>query len=108
MDAMTREAPQAVVLEALREVLDPDLGVNVVDLGFVREVAFDGDVLRLTMTLTSASCPLTKVIEDQMQTALGRLAASSFAVTWEFLPPWTPDQITEEGREQLTAIGFSV
>jgi metal-sulfur cluster biosynthetic enzyme len=96
------------VLEALRDVVDPELGVNVVDLGLVYGVTLGGDgVAIIDMTLTSAACPLTDVIEDQAASALEGLVAD-FRINWVWLPPWGPDKITEDGREQLRALGFNV
>jgi metal-sulfur cluster biosynthetic enzyme len=96
------------VLEAMRDVVDPELGINVVDLGLVYGVDIaDGNNLTIDMTLTSAACPLTDVIEDQAQTALEGLV-SSVVINWVWLPPWGPDKITEDGREQLRALGFNV
>ena len=63
-------AEAAAVRDALAEVIDPDLGVNIVDLGFVRDVALDGRTAVITMTLTSAACPLTGVLEDQIRAGL--------------------------------------
>jgi metal-sulfur cluster biosynthetic enzyme len=96
---------RAEVLDALREVIDPDLGVNIVDLGFVRDIDLDAVPVVLTLTLTSPACPLTGVMEDQMTTALAR-TLPGHEVRWVFRPPWSPTEITDEGREQLTAIGF--
>jgi metal-sulfur cluster biosynthetic enzyme len=96
------------VLEALRDVVDPELGVNVVDLGLVYDVHVETDrSLTIDMTLTSAACPLTDVIEDQAATALDGLVPS-FTINWVWLPPWGPEKITEDGREQLRALGFNV
>jgi metal-sulfur cluster biosynthetic enzyme len=96
------------VLEALRDVVDPELGVNVVDLGLVYGVTVSEDrVATIDMTLTSAACPLTDVIEDQAQSALNGLV-SDFRINWVWMPPWGPDKITEDGREQLRALGFNV
>ena len=96
------------LLEALRDVVDPELGVNVVDLGLVYGVTLGGDgVATIDMTLTSAACPLTDVIEDQAASALEGLVAG-FRINWVWLPPWGPDKITEDGREQLRALGFNV
>ena len=96
------------VLEALRDVVDPELGVNVVDLGLVYGVTVAEDrVATIDMTLTSAACPLTDVIEDQARSALDGLVAD-FRINWVWLPPWGPDKITEDGREQLRALGFTV
>src|SRR5262250_3060851 len=96
------------VLEALRDVVDPELGVNVVDLGLVYGVTLGGDgVATIDMTLTTAACPLTDVIEEQAAAALEGLV-SDFRINWVWLPPWGPDKITEDGREQLRALGFNV
>ena len=59
------------------------------------------------MTLTSAACPLTDVIEDQTNTALEGLV-TSFAINWVWMPPWGLEMITDDGREQLRALGFNV
>ena len=96
------------VEEAMRDVVDPELGVNVVDLGLVYGIDVDeSNVAVLDMTLTSAACPLTDVIEDQAAQALDGLV-SGFRINWVWMPPWGPDKITEEGREQLRALGFNV
>jgi metal-sulfur cluster biosynthetic enzyme len=96
------------LIEALRDVVDPELGINVVDLGLVYGVTVGEDRLAtIDMTLTSAACPLTDVIEDQTRAALDGLV-SDFRINWVWLPPWGPDKITEDGREQLRALGFNV
>ena len=87
--ASTEGVDVAAVEEALRDVLDPD-GTVVLD-----------------MTLTTAACPLTDVIEEQAQQALS-LIADKVRIQWVWLPPWGPDKITPEGREQLRALGFNV
>lgn len=96
------------VKEALRDVVDPELGVNVVDLGLLYDVNLDdGNVATLDMTLTSAACPLTDVIEDQARSVLDGIV-KDFEINWVWMPPWGPDKITDEGREQLRALGFNV
>jgi len=100
--------PEEEILEALKDVVDPELGINVVDLGLVYGINLSDDqVATLDMTLTSAACPLTDVIEDQAHSALEGLV-SDVKINWVWLPPWGPDKITEEGREQLRALGFNV
>jgi metal-sulfur cluster biosynthetic enzyme len=97
------------VREALSEVIDPDLGVNIVDLGFVRAVTIEERTAVITMTLTSAACPLTGVMEDQIRTELAALGdLDGFVVDWQWLPAWRPADITDSGREQLHAIGFTI
>jgi len=96
------------VWEALKDVVDPELGINVVDLGLVYDVHVDdGNRATLDMTLTSAACPLTDVIEDQTRAALDGVV-SDFAINWVWMPPWGPDKITDDGREMLRALGFNV
>lgn len=99
----------AAVREALLDVIDPDLGVNIVDLGFVRHVEVRDGTAVITMTLTSAACPLTSIMEDQIRAELAGLSdLTGFRIDWVWLPPWRPADITESGRDQLRAIGFSV
>lgn len=96
------------VLEAMRDVVDPELGINVVDLGLVYGVSVDeGNIATIDMTLTSAACPLTDVIEDQTRAALTEVV-SDFRINWVWMPPWGPDKITEDGREMLRSLGFNV
>ena len=101
------------VEEAMRDVVDPELGINVVDLGLVYDIRVDeGNLATIDMTLTSAACPLTDVIEDQTRAALtggpGGGLVNDVRINWVWMPPWGPDKITEDGREQLRALGFTV
>ncbi|MGB5110489.1 MAG: metal-sulfur cluster assembly factor [Mycobacterium sp.] len=103
----------ADVEEAMRDVVDPELGINVVDLGLVYGMNLEegetGTVALIDMTLTSAACPLTDVIEDQTHTALvGAGLVNEIKLNWVWNPPWGPDKITDDGREQLRALGFTV
>ncbi len=101
-------AEQEDVLEALRDVVDPELGINVVDLGLVYGVGVDDErIATIDMTLTSAACPLTDVIEDQAREALEGVVAG-FRINWVWMPPWGPESITDDGREQLRALGFNI
>ncbi|MBB5825414.1 metal-sulfur cluster assembly factor [Micromonospora carbonacea] len=107
------KAAVADVEEAMKDVVDPELGINVVDLGLVYGVHVDDDnVATLDMTLTSAACPLTDVIEDQARQALttgpGGGLVNDIRINWVWLPPWGPDKITDEGRDQLRSLGFNV
>ena len=98
------------VEEAMRDVVDPELGINVVDLGLVYGLTVGEDrVATIDMTLTSAACPLTDVIEDQARSALTADGlCDDIRINWVWMPPWGPDKITEDGREQLRALGFNV
>ena len=112
-DTTTATPNVADVEEAMRDVVDPELGINVVDLGLVYGITVDAQKHAvLDMTLTSAACPLTDVIEDQTRQALcagpGGGLVSDFRINWVWLPPWGPDKITDDGREQLRALGFNL
>ncbi len=112
-DASAQDASVAAhehedVFEALRDVVDPELGINVVDLGLVYGVAVDAErIATIDMTLTSAACPLTDVIEEQAREALEGVV-SDFRINWVWMPPWGPESITDDGREQLRALGFNI
>ena len=104
----TTDASVLDVEEALKDVVDPELGINVVDLGLVYGITIDqNDIAVIDMTLTSAACPLTDVIEDQAAQALEGIV-SGLRINWVWMPPWGPDKITDDGREQLRALGFNV
>jgi metal-sulfur cluster biosynthetic enzyme len=99
--------------EAMRDVVDPELGINVVDLGLVYGINVEpgdaGPVALIDMTLTSAACPLTDVIEDQTRNALvGPGLVNDIKINWVWNPPWGPDKISDDGRDQLRALGFTV
>src|ERR1044072_6666901 len=101
------------VEEAMRDVVDPELGINVVDLGLVYDIRVEQDnTAIIEMTLTSAACPLPDVIEDQTKAALtagpGGGLVTDFKINWVWMPPWGPEKITDDGRDQLRALGFTV
>lgn len=97
------------VEEALKDVIDPEIGVNIVDLGLIYGLQKSGDdgSLLINMTLTSAGCPLTDVLEEQTAEALDGVV-EAFRINWVWMPPWGPEKITEDGKEQMRAIGFSI
>lgn len=96
------------LIELLKDVVDPELGINVVDLGLVYGVHLDdSDIAVVDMTLTSAACPLTDVIEDQARAALNG-HVEGVRINWVWLPPWGPEKITDDGREMMRALGFNI
>ena len=101
-------ATAADVKEALHQVIDPELGIDVIDLGLVYGIEIDnlGRAI-ITMTLTTPACPLTELIEDECASTLAGLV-EEFRIDWTWQPRWTVDKITPEGREQLAAIGFNL
>ena len=101
------------VTESMRDVIDPELGINVVDLGLVYDLWFEEDngkeIVMINMTLTSPACPLTDVIAEQVEDIVkANKLADAVRINWVWMPPWGPQMITEEGREQLQALGFAV
>jgi metal-sulfur cluster biosynthetic enzyme len=96
------------VMEAMKDVVDPELGINVVDLGLVYGVTINDDnSATLDMTLTLPTCPLTDEIEDQTNAAVDGLV-SSIAINWVWIPQWDMSMITEDGRDQLRALGYNI
>jgi metal-sulfur cluster biosynthetic enzyme len=97
------------VEEALKDVMDPELGVNIVDLGLIYDLGWDDEqnALVISMTLTSAGCPLTDVLEEQTAEALDGVV-EQFRINWVWMPPWGPDKITDDGRDMMRALGFSI
>ncbi|ABY23966.1 conserved hypothetical protein, DUF59 [Renibacterium salmoninarum ATCC 33209] len=94
--------------EALRDVIDPELGVNVVDLGLLYGLRYAEDgALLLDMTLTTAACPLQDVIEEQVEKTLGGLV-DEWRINWVWMPPWGPEKITDDGKDQMRALGFNI
>ena len=101
------------VTDFMRDVIDPELGINVVDLGLVYDLWFEEDngkeIVMINMTLTSPACPLTDVIAEQVEDIVkANKLADAVRINWVWMPPWGPQMITEEGREQLQALGFAV
>ncbi|MEO6828056.1 MAG: metal-sulfur cluster assembly factor [Microbacteriaceae bacterium] len=97
------------VEEALKDVIDPEIGVNVVDLGLVYGLDWDKDesALVINMTLTTAECPLQDMITEQTEEALEGVV-DEFRINWVWLPPWGPQCITDDGRDMMRALGFNV
>jgi metal-sulfur cluster biosynthetic enzyme len=97
------------VEEALKDVMDPELGVNIVDLGLIYDLTWDdeNDALIISMTLTSAGCPLTDVLEEQTAQCLDGVV-DAFRINWVWMPPWGPEKITDDGREMMSALGFAM
>ena len=97
-DGLTKEA----VLEALKDVLDPELGINIVDLGLVYVVDIDGETVHIEYTLTTMGCPIGPLIEAQMQKLLSEFPGVSHVDAEMVLrPPWSPEMMSEEAKAAL-------
>jgi metal-sulfur cluster biosynthetic enzyme len=100
---------ETAIRDALKAVLDPEIGINIVDLGLVYNVEKADGTVSLQMTLTSMGCPLTELIHQQCTMILTRLPGVEHVdVDFVFSPPWTTDMISDEAREELRAMGFNV
>ena len=96
------------VIEAMKDIIDPEIGVNIIDLGLVYGLQESDDgALLINMTLTSAGCPLQDVIEEQTAASLDGVV-DAFRINWVWMPPWGPEQITDDGKEMMRAVGFSI
>lgn len=103
----TNEITEEAVLETLRQVIDPELGCNIVDLGLVYSVAITGQKVTVVMTLTTAGCPMHESIRWGAQHALlnlGGVGEAEVEVVWD--PPWRPSMMTEFGRNATGAGSF--
>ncbi|WP_075691990.1 metal-sulfur cluster assembly factor [Corynebacterium sphenisci] len=98
------------VEEAMYDVVDPEIGINVVDLGLVYDIWIeDGSTAVIHMTLTSPACPLTDLLTSQTESLVMDLdGIEDYRINWVWSPPWGPQFITEDGRDQMRALGFSV
>jgi len=98
---------ETVILETLRQVIDPEIGCNIVDLGLVYGVALTGGAVKVTMTLTTPGCPMHESISWGVKNALLNLAdvtGAEVEVVWD--PPWHPSMMTDEGRRFIGARSF--
>ena len=96
---------EARILDALRNVVDPELGINIVDLGLVYGVSVEGDKVRIEYTLTTMGCPIGPLIEAQMKQFLDAVPGiTEVDAEMVLTPPWTPDKMSEEAKAALGMI----
>lgn len=99
----------ATVREALRDVEDPEIPINVVDLGLIYDVSVDGDRVSVDMTFTSLACPaedmLRESVVERIETMPG-VESATVTVVWD--PPWTADRMSDEAREKMREFGLTV
>ena len=90
------------VLEALTTVIDPELGLDFVELGLVYGIEVDGGTVKITFTLTTPACPIGPQVSEQMQEFVGELEGVEEVVPeMVFTPPWTPDKMSEDAKFAL-------
>jgi metal-sulfur cluster biosynthetic enzyme len=91
-----------MVMEALRKVDDPELGINIVDLGLVYDVTVEGDAVHITYTLTTMGCPIGPLIEAQIKQMLEPIeGVDRVEAEMVLSPPWTPDKMSEEAKAAM-------
>ena len=95
------------VREFLKTVEDPEFEIDVVNLGLVYDIKVNGNKAEILMTLTSMGCPTAPLIDDRVRKA-AMLAdgIDEVEIEWTFEPPWGPEMITEEGRDNLESLGY--
>jgi metal-sulfur cluster biosynthetic enzyme len=104
LGVLVDEPTPAVVREMLHEVIDPEIGLDIVELGLLRKVEVDGSRARVRFTLTTPGCPLSSYIEDEIRACLWQIPGlDEIDVTCEYEPAWTPEDMSDAARE---ALGF--
>ena len=90
------------VTEALSNVIDPELGLDFIELGLVYDVAIDGAKVDITFTLTTPACPIGPQVSEQMQEFVGEIEGVEEVIpVMVFTPPWTPDKMSEDAKFAL-------
>ncbi|MFA7097004.1 MAG: metal-sulfur cluster assembly factor [Gammaproteobacteria bacterium] len=93
----------ARILDILRQVIDPEIGLNIVDLGLVYAARYEDGAIHVLLTLTSPVCPLGAHVREQaeqaLRTAFADAAAINVTLVWD--PPWTPDRMSPAAKRQL-------
>jgi len=90
------------ILEVLKQVIDPEIGINIIDLGLVYDVDISNDSVKVTMTLTTPGCPMHDSITSWVDNMISQLIPDKKVIVnlvWE--PRWSPDKMTAEAKEQL-------
>ena len=99
---MTDSINKEKIIDALKDVYDPEIPVNIVDLGLIYEIAINDDEVDVKMTLTAAGCGIGPYIAQQAEWAISELdGVEDVNVDIGFEPPWDPEKITEDGKKLL-------
>ena len=90
------------VLEVLKNVIDPEIGLNIVDLGFIYKVDIKGENVKIEMTLTNPGCPMHSMFVHQVETALkSAFEDADVEIRMVFDTPWTPERMSKDARKKL-------
>ncbi len=98
------------ILEKMKNVYDPEIPINVVDLGLVYDISIsEGGKVHILMTLTAPGCPIYHYIAEQVKKEVSKIEGiKEVDVEFTFDPPWSPDKMTEKGKEALRSMGFNI
>jgi len=93
---------EEIVLEQIKQVIDPDLGLNIVDMGLIYGVDINDDIVDITMTLTSPGCPAAPQLLNGSQTVVQQLdGVEEVNINVVWTPPWDPEMMSEEAKDEL-------
>lgn len=109
MSETDNEELQNEILEELEKVHDPEIPVNIVDLGLIYDMEFDGEHVDIEMTLTSMGCPTADAIMREVKLSAEQvdgIEEADVELVWQ--PPWTPEKVSDDGRAQLSAMGINI
>ncbi len=98
------------IYQYLKEVYDPEIPLDIVNLGLIKSIDFDGKNLNITLTLTTPNCPLEDIIISSIEKKIKENIAEieNITITLDFSTPWTTNQISQEGKEKLRTIGWKI
>ncbi len=94
---MTKEE----ILEKLKTVIDPEIGIDIVSLGLIYDIKIDNDEVKVKMTMTTPACPLSGLLVSDVESVLRNMGITKYDVQLVFDPPWTPDMMDEKIREAM-------
>ena len=93
---------EEIVLEQIKQVIDPDVGLNIVDMGLIYGVDINDDIVDITMTLTSPGCPAAPQLLNGSQTVVQQLdGVEEVNINVVWTPPWEPEMMSEEAKDEL-------
>lgn len=102
-------ATREEIVEVLKTCYDPEIPVNIWDLGLIYDISQENGRVKIQMTLTAMGCPIGPVLAEEIRWKVGQLPeVEEVEVEITFSPPWTPDRLTEEGRLALQSMGYPV
>jgi FeS assembly SUF system protein len=102
-------ATREEIVEVLKSCYDPEIPVNIWDLGLIYDIAQEDARVKIQMTLTALGCPIGPVLAEEIRDKVGQLpGVEEVEVEIVFSPPWTPERLTDEGRLALQSMGYPV